>query len=67
MPSCSVCGTHTGTHWPDCPHGSQPHASRDEAAKWKGQALLFRAALRDIAEGGQEPREVAKAALAATK
>lgn len=64
---CDVCGTHTGTHWPDCPHGRFPNASRDETAKWKSQALLYRAALRDIAEGGAEPREVAKAALAAVK
>lgn len=60
---CPHCGTSTGTHWPDCPHGPMPHATRDERDKWKGKALLYRSALRDIAEGGDEPRAVAKAAL----
>lgn len=23
MSTCASCGTHTGTHWPDCPHSSQ--------------------------------------------
>lgn len=27
MATCKGCGTHTGTHWPDCPFGSQPHYS----------------------------------------
>lgn len=72
MASCKYCGTHTGTHWPNCPEGqfyergytSQPTISRRSEEEKLAYLQGYEAALKSVEENDLE---TAKQTLAIVK
>lgn len=63
MPGCPYCGTSTGTHWTDCPHGANRQPAITKRTEGERSAFVdgYRACLKSWEKG--DDLAVAQAAL----